>query len=189
MLSHHPSGLAVVAAPNRPAEMRTFDPEMVTRLLDLVSTHFDYVVIDMPRTWFSWTDSVLLGSNNLFIVCEATVPGIRHAKQLVAAIDERLGDSPKPTVIVNRFEQQMFVLRPAPVRHRAGAGRVVRHPSPTITASSARRSIAASRSRASRRATRSRSSSRSSIAPPAAAKPASSVAASLTEKLKLSLAR
>src|SRR5882672_8142642 len=108
MLSHHPSGLAVVAAPNRPAEMRSFDPDVVTRLLDLVSSNFDYVVFDMPRTWFSWTDSVLLGSNKLYIVSEMTVPGLRHAKQLVEAIRERLGDSPRPEVIVNRFEQKMF---------------------------------------------------------------------------------
>jgi len=93
MLSHHPSGLAVIAAPNRPAEMRSFDPDVVTRLLDLVSTNFDYVVFDMPRTWFSWTDSVLLGSNKLFIISEMTVPGLRHAKQLVEAVRERLGDA------------------------------------------------------------------------------------------------
>jgi len=36
MLTYHASGLAVVAAPNRPAEMRSFDPDVVTRLLDLV---------------------------------------------------------------------------------------------------------------------------------------------------------
>src|SRR5215212_477752 len=108
MLSHHPSGLAVIAAPNRPAEMRSFDPDVVTRLLDLVSTHFDYVVFDTPRTWFSWTDSVLLGSNRLFVVSETTVPGLRQAKQLVAAIRERLGDGPHPQVIVNRFEQRLF---------------------------------------------------------------------------------
>ena len=108
MLSYHPSGLAVVAAPNRPAEMRSFDPDVVTRLLDLVSSNFQYVVFDMPRTWFSWTDSVLLGSNKLFIVSETTVPGLRHAKQLVAAIKERLGDGPNPQVIVNRFAQRMF---------------------------------------------------------------------------------
>ncbi len=108
MLSQHPSGLAVIAAPNRPAEMRSFDPDVVTRLLDLVSSHFDYVVFDMPRTWFSWTDSVLLGSNKLFIVSETTVPGLRHAKQLVEAIRERLGDGPKPQVIINRFVQKLF---------------------------------------------------------------------------------
>jgi pilus assembly protein CpaE len=88
--------------------MRSFDPDLVTRLLDLVSTHFESVVIDMPRTWFSWTDSVLLGSNHLYIVTEMTVPGLRHAKQLVTAIGERLGEGPKPQVIVNRFEQRMF---------------------------------------------------------------------------------
>jgi len=108
MMSYHASGLAVVAAPNRPAEMRSFDPDVVTRLLDLVSTNFDYVVFDMPRTWFSWTDSVLLGSNKLFIVSETTVPGLRHAKHLVAAIKERLGDGPNPQVIVNRFQHAMF---------------------------------------------------------------------------------
>jgi pilus assembly protein CpaE len=108
MLSQHPSGLAVVAAPNRPAEMRLFDPDVVTRLLDLVSSHFDYVVFDMPRTWFSWTDSVLLGSNKLFVVSETTVPGLRHAKQLVGAIRERLGDSPTPQVIINRFVPKLF---------------------------------------------------------------------------------
>jgi pilus assembly protein CpaE len=108
MTAYHASGLAVIAAPNRPAEMRSFDPDIVTRLLDLVSSHFNYVVIDMPRTWFSWTDSVLLGSNRLFIVSEMTVPGLKHAKQLVAAISERLGEDRRPQVIVNRFHQRMF---------------------------------------------------------------------------------
>lgn len=124
MLSHHASGLEVIAAPNRPAEMRTFDPDMVTRLLDLVSSHFDYVVIDMPRTWFSWTDSVLLGSNRPFIVSEMTVPSIRQAKALVAAIRERLGDGPQPRVIVNRFEQRMFDpgLKKADIEQALGAG-------------------------------------------------------------------
>jgi pilus assembly protein CpaE len=108
MISQHASGLAVIAAPNRPAEMRLFDPDVVTRLLDLVSSHFDYVVFDMPRTWFSWTDSVLLGSNRLFIVSETTVPGLRHARQLVDAIRERLDVGPLPQVIINRFVQKMF---------------------------------------------------------------------------------
>ena len=36
MMSDHASGLQVIAAPSRPAEMRSFDFEVVTRLLDLV---------------------------------------------------------------------------------------------------------------------------------------------------------
>jgi pilus assembly protein CpaE len=122
MLSHHSTGLAVISAPHRPAEMRSFDPNVVTRLLDLVSSNFDFVVIDMPRTWFSWTDNVLVGSNKLFIVSEMTVPGLRHAKQLVTAITERLGSELQPKVIVNRFEQRFFApgLRRADIKQALG---------------------------------------------------------------------
>lgn len=126
MLSYHASGLALVAAPNRPAEMRSFDPLVVTRLLDLVSSHFDYVVFDMPRTWFSWTDNVLLGSNKVFIVSETTVPSLRQARQLVDAIRERLGDRQTPQVIVNRFEQKLFSagLRRSDIERAIGGGLV-----------------------------------------------------------------
>ena len=132
MLSYHASGLAVVAAPNRPAEMRSFDPDVVTRLLDLVSSHFEFVVFDMPRTWFSWTDSVLLGSNKVFIVSETTVPSLRQARQLLGAIRERLGEEVKPQVIVNRFEQKLFStgLRRADIERAIGgavAGYVPNH--------------------------------------------------------------
>jgi pilus assembly protein CpaE len=108
MISEHASGLKVIAAPSRPAEMRSFDFEVVTRLLDLVAAHFDNVVIDVPRTWFNWTDSVLIGSNRLFLVTEMTVPGLKHARNLATVIRERLPDGPKLEVIVNRFEQRLF---------------------------------------------------------------------------------
>lgn len=122
MLSHHASGLAVVAAPHRPAEMRSFDADIVTRLLDLVAAKFDHVVIDMPRTWFSWTDNVLLGSNKLFIVTETTVPGLRHAGQLAGAITDRLPEVVQPRVIVNRFDQGWFAsgLRRADIKQALG---------------------------------------------------------------------
>jgi pilus assembly protein CpaE len=80
----------------------------VTRLLDLVSSNFEHVVIDMPRTWFSWTDDVLLGSNRVFIVSEMTVPSLKNTKHILAAIRARMPDGPQPQVIINRYEQRMF---------------------------------------------------------------------------------
>ncbi len=108
MLSKHASGLCVLAAPARPSEMRTFNADVVVRMLDLVSAYFDNVVIDMPRTWFPWTETVLLGSNKLYIVAEMTVPCLRHTQRLIQAVYETVGKEVKPNVIVNRFEQRMF---------------------------------------------------------------------------------
>ena len=108
MLSKHESGLCVLAAPTVPTEMRSFNTDVVVRMLDLVSAYFDNVVIDMPRTWFPWTETVLLGSNNLYIVAEMTVPCLRHTQRLIKAVYETAGKEVTPRVIVNRFEQRMF---------------------------------------------------------------------------------
>lgn len=108
MLSPHPSGLMVLAAPNRPAETRIPDAAVVMKLLDLAAARFDYVVIDLPRTWFDWTDAVVSGSNKVFVVTETTVPGLKLAAHLAGAMVAKLGDELKPRVIVNRFEQKMF---------------------------------------------------------------------------------
>jgi pilus assembly protein CpaE len=188
MISQHPSGLAVVAAPNRPAEMRLFDPDMVTRLLDLVSSHFDYVVFDMPRTWFSWTDSVLLGSDKLFIVSETTVPGLRHAKQLVDAIRERLGDGPQPQVIINRFVAKMFSagLRKNDIRQAIGDAFVACVPNDYgLVREAIDRGVPLEDVRKGNKIT---AQLRKIVLPQVAAKPAKDVAAG-GKKLKLSWAR
>lgn len=189
MLAHHASGLAVVAAPSSPAEMRSFDPEMVTRLLDLVSTHFDYVVIDMPRTWFSWTDSVLLGSNNLFIIAETTVPGLRHAKKLVTAVGERLGDGPKPKVIVNRFDSRMFSpgLRRSDIEQALGESFLACIPNHyNLVREAIDRGVPLDTVKAGNPITL---QLKKLIAPPAAAEPTEAPSSSLGKRLKLSLAR
>jgi pilus assembly protein CpaE len=108
MLSPHPSGMMVLAAPNRPAETRVPDAAVVMRLLDLAASRFDYVVIDLPRTWFTWTDALIAGCNKVFVVTETTVPGLKLASNLANAMVAKLGEDLKPRVIVNRFEQKMF---------------------------------------------------------------------------------
>ena len=91
MVSHHASGLAVIATANCPAELRPVDENIVMRLLNVVCQCFDHVVIDMPRIWQPWSDNVLRGSNRLFLVSEMTVPGVQSAKQFVTALSARLG--------------------------------------------------------------------------------------------------
>jgi pilus assembly protein CpaE len=107
MLARHSSGLSLLAARGRPGERCALDPEVVIRLLDLVSSRFENVVIDLPRTWEPWTDQVLLGSNRVYVVTDMTVPGLRLARRMAGALSQRLPEV-KPRVIVNRFEQQLF---------------------------------------------------------------------------------
>jgi pilus assembly protein CpaE len=102
MLSRHKNGIAVLAAPVSPMEMRSFDTDVVVKVLDLAAAYFDNVVIDLPRTWFPWTETVLLGTNNLFIVAEKTVPCLRHTQRLIEAVKSVAGREVTPKVIINR---------------------------------------------------------------------------------------
>jgi pilus assembly protein CpaE len=107
MLSRHKSGLAVIAAKGKPSERSRLDPAFILRLLDLVSSRFENVVIDLPRSWDEWTDQVLMGSTQVHVVTDMTVPGLRFGRRWANAIAARLPDV-KPRVIVNRFEQQLL---------------------------------------------------------------------------------
>ena len=96
MLSHHASGLQVIAAPSRPAEMRAFDLEVVTRLLDLV------VVALRPCRDRRAAHLVRLDRQRPDRL-EPAVPrdrddgaGAAHATHLVTVIRERLADGPQP---------------------------------------------------------------------------------------------
>jgi len=107
MVSRHKSGLALFAPKGQAAQHSRLDAAFVLRLLDLVSSRFENVVIDLPRSWDDWTDQVLLGSSQVYVVTDMTVPGLRFGRRWASALSARLPDV-KPRVIVNRFEQQML---------------------------------------------------------------------------------
>lgn len=108
MTSRHKSGLSLLAAPARPGEKTHVSREVICKLLDIVSMRYAIVVIDLPRAWHAWTDDILCGSDQVFVVTDVTVPGLRCGRRMVTRIQDRLGDASHPKVIVNRFEKQGF---------------------------------------------------------------------------------
>jgi pilus assembly protein CpaE len=122
MVSRHSSGLHVIATGSLPTETAVVAPHIVMRLLNVLCQSFDQIVIDMPRSWHLWTDNIILGSNKLFLVSEATVPSIWKAKELVESISTKLGQRANPRVIVNRFERRFFssALRRADIEKTLG---------------------------------------------------------------------
>lgn len=108
MLSHHESGLAVLAPPKATTHYREISEEAIATVLGLMSEMFDTVIVDLPQIWFPWTNNVLLGSNRFFIVSEFTVPALRHARQLLDSIRAIDAPSAEVSVIVNKFKQRLL---------------------------------------------------------------------------------
>ncbi len=102
MLSRHSSGLAVLAAPPSLNAYDMIEPDLVGRLLDLISSKFQNVVIDMPRIWLPWCESVVRGADKVFIVTEMTVAGLRQARRVADMLEQTCNVDTSRSVIVNK---------------------------------------------------------------------------------------
>jgi pilus assembly protein CpaE len=124
MLSRHASGLAVLAAPpvlgGFEAGFDAVSVDAVGRLLDLASLKFSNLIIDLPRHWMPWSESVLRGSDAVFLVTEMTVVGLRKARQLLDLLEQRDIAATKLSVIVNKVPWLGGGLRKADAREALG---------------------------------------------------------------------
>lgn len=108
MLSRHGSGIAVLAADNALRDFAAISNDTVARLLDLASMKFERVVLDMPRIWLPWTETVLRGCDKVFLTTEMTVPGLRQAQRLMREVERTCGPELDVSVLVNRYRRRLL---------------------------------------------------------------------------------
>jgi pilus assembly protein CpaE len=81
ILSYHPSGLRVMAAPPAPEMAEKIEPEDIKTILNLLRRTYDYVLVD---TW-SYLDDIVLTvmdmADRILLVMTPEIPSIKSAKQ------------------------------------------------------------------------------------------------------------
>ena len=102
MLSQHKSGYSVLSALPSLSASESVNPQIIGRLLDLASTKFSTLIIDMPGLWMPWCDSVLHGTDKLYFVTDMSVAGLRHGQRLAQLVSDRHGVELNGSVIVNK---------------------------------------------------------------------------------------
>lgn len=102
MLSRKGDGPAVLAAAPKLRSDREVGAREIGQLLDLTASAFDSMIVDLPRNWSPWTETILRGADHHFIVTEQTVAGLRHAKWLADTIAEELSLDSRGTIIVSK---------------------------------------------------------------------------------------
>ena len=109
ILHKHESGVHVLPAPVMGGEESGMSPELmskVERVLDLMRSIFDFVVIDGGQL-LGHISTYLIGiSDKVLIVTIPSLPGIINAKKLIDAFKD-LGYPPGNTIVVmNRYNQK-----------------------------------------------------------------------------------
>ena len=111
MTATHASGIAVVSAHRKFAERFTFSADVVTRTLDLATQKYQNLIVDLPSHTESWSDNVFLGSSQVYIVSDFTVPGLKSARRMVDDITAHYDGEVVPKVIINKYSKSFFAGR------------------------------------------------------------------------------
>src|SRR3546814_20665712 len=85
--------------------LEKFTPDFIRRLTEVARGRFDVVLADLPPAWSLWTFEALRQSDEILLVTQMTVPGVRQARRQLATLTaEGLGELPIK-VVLNRFEK------------------------------------------------------------------------------------
>jgi pilus assembly protein CpaE len=75
------SGVELLSAPLQPVDFESVDGERVTQILQFLKGHYDYIVIDAPKTLNTVTLSAFEASDELFLVTTPDLPSIRNVSR------------------------------------------------------------------------------------------------------------
>jgi len=96
--------LAILPAPPEAVPLDIMSPPQIDKLIELASSQFDYVIIDLPNTLMAWSETVLENSHLLFALLEMDMRSAQNALRFLRAL--KADDLP--------YEKVQFILNRAP---------------------------------------------------------------------------
>ncbi|WP_171131468.1 MULTISPECIES: AAA family ATPase [unclassified Ruegeria] len=78
--------LEVLTAPSDMVPLDIITPDDIQKVIDTARRHFDYVIVDMPKTLVHWSETVLQAAHVYFAVIELDMRSAQNALRLKRAL-------------------------------------------------------------------------------------------------------
>jgi pilus assembly protein CpaE len=85
-ISHHSSGLDVLAASRSRFHARDLSVEALSALFDRMAQRYATIIIDLPLSVHSWTLPLLAASKGILVTGLNTIPGLRQIEETLRAL-------------------------------------------------------------------------------------------------------
>ena len=119
--TEHPSSLKVIAAPGNLMPLESLSSEHVLEIVELATSEFETVFVDLPSNWANWSLSLLARSDLVLLVTPISIPALRQARRQLDLIRSQDLADLDIRVVANRCETGLFKkIRNADVRSALG---------------------------------------------------------------------
>jgi pilus assembly protein CpaE len=103
-ISHHASGLDVLAASRSRFHARDLGVEALSALFDRMAQRYSTIVIDLPLSVHAWTLPLLAASKGILVTGLNTIPGLRQIEETLRALRKEATITADVRAVVNRCD-------------------------------------------------------------------------------------
>jgi pilus assembly protein CpaE len=105
----HETGIHVLAAPREPSEADRITPPDVTRIVDSVRNHFDYVVVDTPPALNECVLAAFDLSDMLYTMATLDLPSVRNMSVFLGTLERLKIPQDNIRLILNKAESDVGI--------------------------------------------------------------------------------
>jgi pilus assembly protein CpaE len=104
-IDRHGSGIDLLSSPIEPEKAESVTAEQIRRILAFLRQHFDYIVVDTPRSFAPTTLAVFEQTDLVFLVTGAELPSLRNIQRGIPLLKRVLTKGEEQIrLILNRYD-------------------------------------------------------------------------------------
>jgi pilus assembly protein CpaE len=105
ILKGHESGIQILAAPTQMEDAESIRGLHIERVLPILRSEFDWVIVDVSRSWNEASIQTLTLSDQILLVTLFDVPTLNHARQHKKLLEGLTLDGSRTRTIGNRYSK------------------------------------------------------------------------------------
>ena len=104
-IDHHASGIDLLAAPVEPDKADLVTPDQIRRVLAFLRQHYDYIIVDTPRSFAPSTLAAIEQADLLFIISTADLQSLRNIQRGIVLFKKVLTKGEEQLrLVLNRYD-------------------------------------------------------------------------------------
>jgi pilus assembly protein CpaE len=100
---------SVLAAPKDPAQADRITPIEVTKVIETLRAHYDYVVVDTPTALAETVLAAFDLSEHLFVMCTLDLPSVRNLGMFLQTLQKLRIGSDNISLVLNKVEKDVGI--------------------------------------------------------------------------------
>jgi pilus assembly protein CpaE len=108
VVAKHESGIFIIAAPQDIVPLEGIDTQKLQSVIATARREFDYVLLDMPSNWTTWSLSIILEADIILMMVEQSLSSLRQARRRLDLFKTLGADMRLVSIVVNRLEKRLF---------------------------------------------------------------------------------